>query len=76
MGPFMRLDDLHIDHVSHDRVVGGCYCDSACRAERAISDAVARLLRGEVMVLGGCDIELERVLPVRCNSVRSRGHGD
>lgn len=22
MGPLMRLDDLHIDHVSHDRVVG------------------------------------------------------
>ncbi len=53
-----------------------CYCDSAYRAERAISDTVARMLLGEVMVLGGCAIELERALPLKCNSMRSRGHGD
>ena len=41
-----------------------------------MSDTVARMLLGEVMVLGKCAIELERALPVKCNSVRSRGHGD
>ena len=51
-----------------------CYCDSAYRAERAISDAVARMLLGEVMVLGGLPLSSKGILPVKWHPVRSCGH--